>query len=434
MTRPITDPQQAIRRLNIAGTAIVVVLVGGLAAWAATSELAGAVIAPGQVVVESSVKKVQHPTGGVVGAILVKEGDAVEAGAVVLRLDDTAARSSLGVLRSALDELSIRRARLMAERDGADAIVFADAISSRAGESAVAAAIAGEERLFASRRAVREQQAAGLRERVSQLNERINGLAAGRDAKHKEIALIEQQLAGLDALYEKQLVSIVQVTALRRDRARLEGEQGQAAADIAQARAQIEEIELQILQVNEDFRSDVLKDLREADGRIAELQERITAAEDQLRRTEIRAPQSGIVHELNVHTVGGVIGGGETVMEIVPGDALVIDAKVAPGDIDQVVLGAPTMVRVLAGNRRVTPEIAGTVTRISPDLSRDERTGQSWFSVRVKLAAGATENLADLRLIPGMPAEAFIHTGDRSPLDYMLKPLREQVARTFRER
>jgi len=259
-------------------------------------------------------------------------------------------------------------------------------------------------------------------------------LEAGRSAKLQEMALIDEQLIGVDALYAKQLVSIVQVMALRRDRARLEGEQGQATADVAQARAQIEEIELQILQADEDFRSDALKDLRDADGRIAELQERIIAAEDQLRRTDIRAPQSGIVHELVVHTVGGVIGVGETVMEIVPDDALVIDARVSPGDIDQVVPGAQAMVRVLAGNRRTTPELAGTVSRISPDLSRDERTGQSWFAVRVALDSGETAKLADLRLVPGMQAETFIGTGDRSALDYMLKPLWEQIARSFRER
>ena len=435
MSRAAPDPRRAIRRLNLVGTAVVVVLIGGLTAWAATSEIAGAVIASGTVVVESSVKKVQHPAGGVVGAILVREGDQVEAGQVVVRLDDTAARAALGVLSSALDELSIRRARLMAERDGAAAIAFAEAILRRAGEEAVAAAIAGEEKLFASRRSIRAQRVGGLGERIAQLRERINGLSSGRDAKDEEMSLIDQQLEGVDALYEKQLVSIAQVMALRRDRARLEGERGQATADIAQAKAQIEEIELQILQIDEDLRAEVLKDLRDADGRIAELQERITAARDQLRRTEIRAPQSGLVHALAAHTIGGVVGGGETIMEIVPGaDSLVVDAKVAPADIDQVVPGAPTMVRVLAGNRRITPEIGGTVSRISADLTREERTGQTYFTVRITLDPADASRLSGLRLIPGMPAEAFIRTGDRTPLDYMLKPLKEQIARTFRER
>ncbi len=435
MTQDIRDPKRAIRRLNLAGVAVVAVLFGGFAAWSATSELSGAVIASGEVVVESSVKKVQHPTGGVVGAILVREGDAVQAGAVVMRLDDTSARSVLGVLASARDELEARRARLIAERDGAEAILFPSALTVRGEEMAVAAARIGEERLFASRRSAREQRVAGLRERIAQLNERINGLQAGFAAKGIEIGLINEQLEGLDALYAKQLVSVVQVMALRRDRTRLEGERGQITADIAQSRAQIGEIELQILQTDEDFRSEVLKDLRDADGRIAELQERITAAEDQLQRTEIREPQSGVVHALAVRTVGGVVAGGETIMAIVPEtDSLVVDVRVAPGDIDQVAQGAPTMVRLLAGNRRITPDIAGTVVRVAPDLTRDERMGTSWFTVRIALDANAMAVLPDLRLMPGMPAEAFIRTGDRTPLDYLAKPLREQIARAFRER
>jgi HlyD family secretion protein len=435
MSDRIRDPKRAIRRLYLAGIAVVAILVGGFAAWSATSEISGAVIASGEVVVESSVKKVQHPTGGVVGAILVREGDPVEAGAVVMRLDDTAARAALGVVASARDELEARRARLIAERDGAEAISFPPSLVSRTGVASVATAIAGEERLFASRHAARDQKVAGLRERIAQLRERINGLKAGFAAKGLEIDLINDQLTGLDALYAKQLVSVVQIMALRRDRTRLEGERGQITADIAQSRAQIGEIELQILQANEDFRSEVLKDLRDADGRIGELQERIIAAEDQLKRTEIRAPQSGIVHTLAVRTVGGVVGGGETIMEIVPeADSLVVDVKVAPPDIDQVTQGASTMVRLLAGNRRVTPDLAGKVVRVAPDLTRDERTGASWFSVRVALDPGVLDAVADLRLMPGMPAEAFIATGDRTPLDYLAKPLREQIARAFRER
>jgi HlyD family secretion protein len=435
MTHDIRDLKRAIRRLNLAGLAVIAVLVGGFAAWSATSEISGAVIASGEVVVESSVKKVQHPSGGVVGAILVREGDEVEAGTVIMRLDDTSARAALGVLASARDELEVRRARLIAERDGATAISFLPSLTARNAEASIANAMVGEERLFASRGAGREQKIAGLRERISQLRERINGLKAGFSAKGTEIGLINEQLKGLDALYAKQLVSVVQVMALRRDRTRLDGERGQITADIAQSRAQIGEIELQILQANEDFRSEVLKDLRDADGRVAELQERITAAEDQLRRTEIRAPQSGVIHAQAVRTVGGVVGGGETIMEIVPEtDSLVVDVRVAPPDIDQVTQGAATMVRMLAGNRRITPDIAGTVVRVAPDLTRDERLGTSWFTVRIALDGEAMATLGDLRLMPGMPAEAFIATGDRTPLDYLAKPLRDQIARAFRER
>ena len=226
---------------------------------------------------------------------------------------------------------------------------------------------------------------------------------------------------------------------LQRDKARLEGERGQYIADIARAQGKISETELQILQLDQDFRSDVLKDLRETQGKVAEFTERVTAAEDQLGRVDIRAPQAGTVLQLTVHTVGGVIKAGETIMEIVPsGDALVIEAKVAPQDIDQVAVGAQAAVRIMAGEHRTMQDIIGVLTRVSADLTRDrtqgEQTGQAYYLVRVSLPKEELRRLHGLRLVPGMPAEVFIQTYDRTPLQYLLKPLRDQVARTFRER
>lgn len=433
------DPRRAIRKLNLIGFAILVLLFGGFGGWAATSQLAGAVIAPGTIVVESNVKKVQHPTGGIVGEILVTEGSAVEAGQVVMRLDDTVTRSTLGVVRSQLDEWTAREARLLSERDGAAAITFPEYLTLRKDDKSVMTAIAGEQKLFESRKNARDGQRAQLRERVAQSNEEIRGLTSQQEAKEREIKFISDELVGVTELYGKNLVSISRLNTLQRDKARLEGEHGQFSAEIARARGKISETELQIIQLDQDFRTEVLKDLREGQGKIAELKERFTAAEDQLKRVDIRAPQTGIVYQLNVHTVGGVIANGETMMQIVPrADALVVEAKVAPQDIDQIAVGAKGIVRIMAGNQRTTPDVTGVLTRISADLTRDQPSGPQtsppYYLVRISLPEQEVARLGDLKLVPGMPAEAFIQTYARTPLEYLLKPLREQIARTFKER
>ena len=430
-------PQQQIRQLTLAGIAITVLLIGGFGGWAATSQLAGAVIAPGTIVVESNVKKVQHPTGGIVGEILVKEGGVVEAGQVVMRLDDTMTRSTLGIVRSQLDEATAREARLLAERDGAERIEFPASVTARREEKTVAAGIAGEERLFESRKRAREGQRSQLRERIAQSGEEIGGLVAQQESKERQIKFLTEELVGVTDLYKKNLVVISRLMTLERDKARIEGERGQYVAEIARARGKISETELQVIQLEQDFRTEVLKELREIQGKIAELKERLTAAEDQLKRVEIRAPQAGIVYQLSVHTVGGVIANGETVMQIVPrADSLVVEAKVAPQDIDQVSLGASGIVRIMAGNQRTTPDILGVVTQVSADLTRESpaQGGQTYYIVRLSLADDELRRLGDLRLVPGMPAEAFIQTYARTPLEYLLKPLQEQIARTFRER
>lgn len=433
------DPRLAIRKLNLIGLAIVALLIGGFGGWAATSQLSGAVIAPGTIVVESNVKKVQHPTGGVVGEILVHDGSLVEAGQVVMRLDDTVTRSTLGVVQSQLDEFAAREARLLAERDGADTIEFPDYLTARKQEKSVATAISGEEKLFDARKNARVGQRSQLRERIAQSKEEIRGLTSQQDAKEREVKFITDELVGVNELYVKNLVSISRLNTLQRDKARLEGERGQYVAEIARARGKISETELQILQLDQDFRSEVLKDLRESEGKIAELKERVTAAKDQLKRIEILAPQAGIVNQLAVHTVGGVIANGETIMQIVPGaDALVVEAKVAPQDIDQIAIGATGIVRIMAGDQRTMPDVNGVLTRVSADLTRDPPNGaqgaQAYYLVRVSLPEDELRRLAELKLVPGMPAEVFIQTYARTPLQYLLKPLREQIARTFRER
>ena len=430
------DPKRVIRKLNMVGLAVVVLLVGGIGGWAATSQLTGAVIAPGTLVVESNIKKVQHPTGGIVGELLVREGSRVEQGDIVMRLDDTMTRATLGVVRSQIDELMAREARLLAERDGADEIAFPEELTKRKHEKTVATALAGEDKLFHSRRSARTGQRAQLRERIAQSNEEIRGLSAQQEAKENEIKFISEEFTGVSHLYKQNLVSIQRFMSLQRDQARIQGERGVLIAEIARARAKISETELQIIQLDQDFRTEVLREQREAQGKIAELKERITAAEDQLKRVDLRAPQSGFVHQLAVHTVGGVIGNGETIMVIVPtADKLVVEAKVAPQDIDQVIPGSATTVRIMAGNQRTMIDLNGEITYIAADLTKDkDQQNLVYYQVRASIPEAEVRRLENLKLVPGMPAELFIQTHERTPLEYLLKPFQEQISRTFRER
>jgi HlyD family secretion protein len=441
MTTTQSSPRRTIRRLNFVGCAALAVAFGGVGGWASTTYIAGAVIANGTVEVESSVKKVQHPSGGIVREILVKDGSEVETGQTLMRLDDTLTRATLGVVQSQLDLYAAREARLLAERDGLGSVAFPTATQNRPAGQIGETAIAGEQRLFQSRREGHEGQRAQLRERIAQIGEEIGGLTAQQKSKDSEIKFIGEELAGTMELYKKNLVTIARYVQMQRDQARLLGERGQLVADIARSRGKIAETELQILQLDQDFRTDVLKDLRETQAKIAELQERQNAAADELRRTDIRAPQAGVVYQLQVHTIGGVIAKGDTVMQIAPrADPLIVEAKVAPQDIDQVAVGASVRVRIGAGNRRTTPDIEGRVSVVSPDLTREPAAppaggqAQQYYMARVDLSEADINSIGDLQLVPGMPAEIYIRTQDRTPLDYLLKPLHEQIARTFRER
>lgn len=430
---PDPPAQGSIRRHLIAGLAAVFLLVGGVGGWAATTEFAGAVIAPGLLVVESDVKKVQHPSGGVVAELNVREGDSVVAGDVLIRLDETVTQANLAIVVNSLRQLQARQARLEAERDGAEKVVFPDALLELAGDPEIDRLMAGERTLFELRRKAREGQKAQLAERVAQLHEEIEGLSSQITAKGREIELIEEELTGVRELRKQNLVPVQRVNALDREAARLQGERGQLIAATAQAKGRMSEIELQVIQIDQDLRSEVAGELREIQGQTAELGERKVAAEDELQRIDVRAPQNGRVHQLAVHTVGGVAGPGEVLMLIVPvADALAIEVRIAPQDIDQVQLGQHALLRFSAFSQRTTPEVNGGVTRISADLTTDERTGLSYYTGRITLLPGEAERLDRLTLAPGMPVEAFIQTAERSVLSYLTKPLMDQIMRSFR--
>lgn len=426
--------RRSIRRHT--GVALVAtgLLVGGLGGWAAVTELSGAVVAPGNVVVDSHVKKVQHPTGGVVGEILARDGDRVRVGDVVVRLDETVAKANLAMVAKSLDELYARQARLEAERDGLQAVVFPATLLDRMGEAELSGLLEGEQRLFANRREARSGQKAQLQERVAQLEEQIEGLTLQASAKADEIKLIQDELTGVQELWKKNLVPITRVTALKREETRLRGERGQLISNVAQAKGRISETALQILQIEQDLRSEVSKELREVQAKVAELVERKVAAQDQLKRIEIRAPQDGIVHQSVVHTVGGVITAGDPLMLIMPeADELSIEVKVSPQDIDQLQPGQETMLRLSAFNQRTTPELKGRVSLIAADLVTDQRLGAQYYPVRIAFADGERERLGAAKLVPGMPVEGFIQTGYRTVLSYLTKPLTDHLTKAFRE-
>ena len=434
MNRDTTSAFESIERHRLIGTALVVFLTFGIGGWAATANIAGALIAPGSLVVGSHVKKIQHPNGGVVGELRVHDGDHVKKGDILVRLDETETRANLEIYSKGLDELTARKARLQAERDGRTSLTFPRELLARTNDPDVAEILASEKRLFEIRRAARLGKKAQLKQRIEQLENEVKGLEAQQTAKAQGIDLITRELSGVRKLYAKKLVSLARMTQLERQKTQLDGERGQLIATVAQSKGKIAEIRLQIIQVDQDLSSEVGKELREIDAKIGEFIERKITAEDQLKRIDIRAPQDGIVFQSTVHTVGGVIKAGEMIMLIVPkSDRLEVEAAVKPHDIDQVQVGQSAILRFASFNSRTTPEIKGTVIRVSADTSTDQRTGQSYYSVRITMPPQEAARLGNVKLLPGMPVEAFLQTGERTVISYLMKPLGDQIARAFTE-
>jgi HlyD family secretion protein len=417
-------------------TGLRILVIGGamFGLWGGLAPLSGAVVMSGALVSESRLKKVQHPTGGVIATISVREGDKVKAGDPLLRLDDISARANLQIVARQLDALRARRARLLAERDEAEDVATPAAFARRAGDPELAALLASERALFKARRVARAGQRELLFGRIGQLEEEIQGLDAQMKSQATQRALADTELKGVETLYKKQLTPLARLTALQREAARIDGTQGQLQSSVAETRSKIDEAKLQVARLDQDFRAELGKDLREAEDKEAELVERETAARDVLSRIELRAPASGVVHQLAVHTVGGVVSPGEVLMEIVPNaDELQIEAHLPPQDIDQAHVGQEAQARFPAFNQRTTPELSGKVSFVSADAARDANGG-SHYVVRVNLSGQEIARLGSLKLVPGMPAEVFLKTGSRTMASYLLKPIGDQFSRMFRER
>ncbi|KQW28155.1 hypothetical protein ASE36_17130 [Rhizobium sp. Root274] len=413
--------------LMVATAALALLTAGG--GVAATVEISGAVIAGGTVVVNSEVKKVQHPAGGTVAEILVSNGQRVRAGDLVARLDATVAKANLAIVSNSLDELVAKRGRLLAERDGQDAIAFDAELLARAGDESVRHILTNETRAFSLRREARDGQKAQLQERIVQLSEQVTGLQEQAVAMDVQVDLARKDLALAQKMWAQKLVQYSRLNMAQREKADLDGELAGIRANIAQAKARISETNLEIFQIDQQLRGDVAKELNDVSSALSELKERKVAAEDQLRRLDIRAPQDGTIHQLSIHTIGGVILAQETLMLIVPqSDLLVADVRISPQDIDQVHMGQGAFLRFPAFNQRLTPELQGTIERISPDLVIDPQSRAAYYEARLTL-----EHDGDaLALKPGMPVEAFLRTNDRTVASYLTKPFTDFFSKAFR--
>lgn len=432
---PLSRNAVSVKRYVFAGFAIIAALFGGIGGWAAFTDMAGAVLAPGTVVVSGNVKKVQHPTGGVIKEILVRNGDAVKANDILVRLDETVTRASLQLITKQIDELTGRLARLVAERDDAGSVTFAADLIARSAEPDIQEILKGEQILFEARIKTRTTQKQQLGERITGLRQESAGNTAQAEAKAREIALIKKELDGLEGLERQQLVRTEKMTAMRREQARIEGEMAQLSAAAGQSMDRIAEIEMQRLSIDSEAKSEIIKDLRDTQGKLVELSERRTAALDQLKRIDIRAPSDGIVDQMSVFTVGGVVNTAEPLMVIVPqNEKLVVEAKIAPQDIDQVRSHKIAVVRFPAFNQRTTPSLNATIESVSAEVTREPQNNLQYYTARIRIEDEEMKRLGALELVPGMPAEIQIRTTERSALSYFVKPLEDQFAKAFKER
>lgn len=411
------------------------VLVGGLGLWSVATTLAGAVVAQGVVQVESNRQVVQHPEGGVVGEIRVKDSDMVEQGDVLIRLDGRRLRSELAVIDGQLLEIGARKARLVAERDDAADITFPPAL--RASIAALPEAenvLAGEATLFHARRDAMQQERDLLAEQNRQIVNRTEGITAQLDALQVQADLLLEDLENQQRLLAQQLTQAQEVSALRREHAGMLGQIGQLSADLAALRGEAASNEIAALQLQTRRREEALTQLRDLEFRQIELTERKIVLTESLSRLDLRAPTSGIVYGMQVFAVQSVVQAAEPLLYIIPQDQpLVVSVRVDAINIDQVHTGQQAELRFPAFDQRRIPEIRGQITRISADVLQDQTTGQSYYSAEVVPLETELSKLGDQVLLPGMPVETFIRTRDRTPLAYLTEPLMIFFTRALRE-
>lgn len=435
MTGQSSQTIRSIRRYQLSGMFMLVLLIGGFSGWSSFASIKGAIIAPGQIVVETQSKKIQHRDGGIVSEILVKEGDLVKAGAELLRIDSTELQSELSIVEAVLVESEAAQARLLALINGDTKLNFPAQLVEDASTPGTADVLMGQRKLFNAQLATAISRKEQLGHQIVQLKDEISGIQAQHKSISGQSKLIGKELKDVRKLQKKKLVRASRVLSLEREETRLAGEAGQLSAAVARAKGGIGETRLKILQVDEEGRREALTQLRETQTRIAQLKERKIAAEAKLKRAAMFAPRTGFVHQLNVHTVGGVIGAGETVMLIVPeSDKLIIQVRLRPEDITQVHRDQEALVRLPAFDQRNTPQIIGKVIQVAPDLKQPEAPNPAYYEARVQLNEGEISKLGDIPLKPGMPVEVFVQTGSRTPINYLLKPLSDQMAHAFKER
>lgn len=425
---------RAIRRYMLLAGVTIGVLVVGAGGWAATMNISSAVIGSGVVGVEGNTKKIQHGRGGIVREIRVGNGATVRVGDILLRLDGVEASTSLSATSREMEQLDAKRLRLIAERDGGTELIDPMQLMTRLNDTQFIADLKSETSLFEARREQIEAKTAQLKEQIAQVEQQRDGTRQKLAANAEETAWSSQQAQRLDNLAKNGLVQFSRLADSKRIVAQLSGERSQLLSDEATAEKRIAEIKLQIAQLQKDRRAEVLTDLVDTEGRLAKLKQQRLALEDQIAHLDIRAPVDGIVHQLATHTIGGFLSPGETAMNLVPTSGmLTVEMRIKPTDVDQVSIGQAARLRFSAFNQRNTPEIEGRVENLSPDVSVNEQTGETWYSARIAIPAQERAKLGDLALIPGMPVEAYIKSEPRTALAYLMKPISDQMERAMRE-
>jgi HlyD family type I secretion membrane fusion protein len=412
----------------------IVLIFVGFGGWAATASISSAVISQGTITVDSKRKQLQHLEGGIVGKLLVRDGDVVSAGDTLVMLDPTRARSMLAIIQGSLRKELASEARLMAERDGSEQVSYPAELLADIGQPDVRALLASQTAIFKARRATVKGEISILEQRVAQLADEVTGLRAQRESKQRQMGFIHDELDGL-----KQLMAIGQTTkprllALERSAAALQGEEGELLSSIARSEKSVGETRLEIIQREQNFQKIVSEELEAVQSRLRDLQERAVAARDVLARINITAPVGGTVVNTAVHTVGAVVKAGETIMEIVPGkDSLIAEVSIRPQDIDNVTLGQEAAIRLLAFKQRTTPLLHGTVTYVSADSLQNPATQQQYYVAKIEVPDTEIERLGALKLQPGMQLEVMIQTGDRTAFQYLIQPIVDSVNRAWRE-
>jgi len=407
----------------LSGVVIIAALFGGLGYWSVSTEISGAVVASGELRVETKQKPVQHAEGGVVGELFVKEGQDVAAGQTLLRLEQ-------------IVELAARKARLLAERDSDRELSFPpDLLSKAAGDAEIRKTVNDQRSLFSARLAGYRQQAAQMRERVGQITNEIEGSRSRLISFSSQLQSVEGERIRMNTLLDQGLTTETRLQEILREKARIEGEIGALNSETSRLLGQIQETRLEMTRLREGRREEAIAELREVLGQMNEIEQRIVVADESIRKIELKSPQAGVVQDLSVFAAGAVVAPGEPIMMIVPtNDRLVLEAKVEPTNRDQVVLDRTARVRFSTFNQRTTPELNGKVVKISPDRKIDEITGAPFYAVEVLLPEDERAKLGEEnQLVPGLPAEIFIETDKRTPMSYMLKPLTDNFTKAFRE-
>jgi len=434
LAAPIS-PRPRLRGVAWAGNILLVGFVLGIGTWSVLAPLESAAIASGAVEAETSRKTVQHLEGGIIREILVRDGDAVTAGQALIRLDNTKARSELQAFRGQFWDAKAREARLLAERDAQDVIAFPSALeSARHKNPAVETILAGQQKIFETRRQVLQSQAAVVKERIAQVDKEITGLRFQESAATRRADIIRQEVAAVAPLVEKGLERRPRLLALEREMAEIDGRRGETAAQISRAHQVIAESHATLLRMESDRQNEVAQSLRETQNQISVLSERIRALDDQLSRTEVKAPEDGIVTDLRIHTPGGVLAAGAPILDLVPReDRLIVNARLRPEDIDVVHPGLPAEVHLLAYKQRRVPPLAGTVTYVSADRLLDRRTDHWYYAAKIRVDDERLAKIEGVAMVPGMPVQALIKTGESTVAMYALRPLLDSFDRAFRE-